>query len=222
MRREIIQKTEHYVKDYLENVESGHNWWHIYRVRNMAMNIFSSERKGDPFIIEIASLLHDIGDYKIDPVNDTYDLRGFLDGLRLESSQVDKITFIIDHISFRDSFGPEYEHMPELDIVQDADRLDAIGAIGIARAFNYGGSKGFEIYNPDKKPRDYKTSGEYKASDSSTINHFYEKLLRLKDMMNTATGKKLAVERHSYMKGFLEQFQREWNAGFSSPADMDL
>jgi len=211
MRREIIQKTEHYVKNYLENVESGHNWWHIYRVRNMAMYIFSSERKGDPFIIEIASLLHDIGDRKIDTVNDANDLSGFLDGLRLESSQEDKITFIIDHISFRDSFGPEYEHIPELDIGQDADRLDAIGAIGIARAFNYGGSKGFEIYNPGKAPLEYKSAAEYTTSDSSTINHFYEKLLRLKDMMNTTTGKKLAEERHMYMEGFLEQFLREWN-----------
>jgi len=222
MYRETIKHTEQYVKDYLEDVESGHNWWHIYRVRNIAMHIFSIEERGDAFIIEMSSLLHDIGDYKIEPDNDTDHLRVFLDGLRLEEAQKDKIAYIIGHISFRDSFGPEYERMPELDIVQDADRLDAIGAIGIARAFNYGGSRGLEIYNPYQGPREYKTPGEYKGSDSSTINHFYEKLLKLKDSMNTNTAKELAEDRHKYLEVFLEQFFMEWNTGISLTSGQDL
>ena len=218
----MIEKTEQYVKNYLEDVESGHNWWHINRVRNTAMYIYSIESVGDPGIIEMAALLHDIGDHKIESGNVTVDLNNFLKSLMLDTMHAERITYIINNISFRDSFKHAYEHIPELDIVQDADRLDAIGAIGIARAFNYGGFKGFEIYNPEENPKDYKSSEEYIVSRSSTINHFYEKLLRLKDMMNTQTGKSLAEERHSYMEGFLKQFQREWNAGFYTPADMDL
>ncbi|MEA1888095.1 MAG: HD domain-containing protein [Bacteroidota bacterium] len=222
MYRELINRTEEYVKAYLSGVESGHNWWHIYRVRNIALHIFSIEKKGDPFIIEMGSLLHDIGDYKIKSVGDDHDIRGFLEGLRLKKSQIDKILYIIDHISFKRSFGSEYEHMPELDIVQDADRLDALGAIGIARAFNYGGYRGLEIYKPGIQPSNYKTSAEYKVSGSSTINHFYEKLLKLKDMMNTTTGRKLADERHTYMEGFLKQFFMEWNKGISSHGGADF
>lgn len=213
MGSSIIDKTEQYVRTYLEGVESGHNWWHIHRVRNTAMYIYSCEKKGDPFIIELASLLHDIGDYKVKPRNDNADFEIFLDNLKLEREQRDRLIYIIDHVSFRAVFGPPYEHSPELDIVQDADRLDALGAIGIARAFNYGGSRGSEIYNPEQDPRNYISAEEYTGSDSSTINHFYEKLLKLKDMMNTVSGKKLAEQRHSYMEGFLEQFFIEWGQG---------
>jgi uncharacterized protein len=222
MSSEKIKQAEQFVKSYLSGAESGHNWWHIYRVRSIAMHIFSKERKGDPFIIEITSLLHEIGDYKVKQCNEASHLMVFLGSLRLKNKERNMITYIIDHLSFRASFGPEYEHMPELDIVQDADRLDAMGAIGIARAFNYGGSRGLEIYDPDKAPKKYKSPEEYIGSDSSTISHFYEKLLKLKDMMNTDTGKKLAAVRHRYMEHFLKQFQREWNAAFSTFADMDL
>ncbi|MFO7853085.1 MAG: HD domain-containing protein [Bacteroidota bacterium] len=211
MYRDLLVQTEKFVKACLSGVESGHNWWHIYRVRNNAMYIFSIEKKGDPFIIEMGSLLHDIGDYKIQFAGINHDLRDFLVDLGLEGNQIDKLIYIVDHISFKSSFGPECEHRPELDIVQDADRLDAMGAIGIARAFNYGGFKGHEIYKPGIKPKTYKTPAEYESSDSSTINHFYEKLLKLKDMMNTETGKNLAEERHRYMEGFLKQFFAEWN-----------
>jgi uncharacterized protein len=210
MQSRIISKTEEFVRNYLHGVESGHNWWHIHRVRNMAMYIFSCEKKGDPFIIEIASLLHDIGDYKVKSATDNPDLRTFLGDLKLKREDIDSLIYIIDHISFRAGFGPAYEHSPELDTVQDADRLDAMGAIGIARAFSYGGSKGFEIYNPEKEPRKYKSVEEYTRSDSSTINHFYEKLLKLKDMMNTPTGRRMAEDRHRYMEAFLQQFYSEW------------
>lgn len=210
MQSRIISRTEEFVRNYLHGVESGHNWWHIHRVRNMAMYIFSCEKKGDPFIIEMASLLHDIGDYKVKSATDNPDLRTFLGDLKLKREDSDSLIYIIDHISFRAGFGPAYEHSPELDTVQDADRLDAMGAIGIARAFSYGGSKGFEIYNPEKEPRNYKSVEEYTRSDSSTINHFYEKLLLLKGMMNTETGKRLAESRHKYMEAYLEQFFMEW------------
>ncbi|MGM0666092.1 MAG: HD domain-containing protein [Bacteroidota bacterium] len=210
MQSIIISETETFVRNYLHGVESGHNWWHIHRVRNMAMYIFSCEKKGDPFIIEMASLLHDIGDYKVKSANDNRDLRTFLGNLKLKRKDSDSLIYIIDHISFRSGFGPAYEHSPELDTVQDADRLDAMGAIGIARAFSYGGSKGFEIYDPGKEPQNYKSPGEYVHSDSSTINHFNEKLLKLKDMMNTATGRRMAEDRHRYMEAFLQQFYSEW------------
>ncbi len=212
MSRDIIKATERFVKNHLENVESGHDWWHITRVRGMALHIYSREKAGDPFIIEMAALLHDIDDYKITPGNNNDLLDGFLAESGIKGAQQDKIRYIIDHISFRDSFGPSYEHIPELDTVQDADRLDAIGATGIARAFNYGGSLGLDIYNPGEKPVDYKSTGEYTSSRSSTINHFYEKLLRLKDMMNTKTGRTMAEERHRYMEGFLKQFMNEWSS----------
>lgn len=214
MSRDIISVTEQFVKKHLENVESGHDWWHIYRVRDTAMYIYSREKAGDPFIIEMSALLHDIDDYKITPGNNNKNnlLDGFLAESGIDGDEQDKIRYIIDHISFRDSFGPSYEHIPELDTVQDADRLDATGAIGIARAFNYGGSLGFDIYNPLQKPVNYKSTAEYTSSDSSTINHFYEKLLRLKDMMNTETGRIIAEERHRYMEAFLEQFMKEWTS----------
>ena len=213
MKKEILDRTESFVREYLSGVESGHNWWHIHRVRNTAIYIHAREQQGDAFTIEMAALLHDIGDYKVKNGRKKVDLKVFLDGLKLETKQIDIIINIIDHISFRAGFGPDYEHFAELDIVQDADRLDAIGAIGIARAFNYGGSKGNEIYDPEQEPRNYKSADEYTRSDSSTINHFYEKLLRLKDLMNTQTGRALAESRHRFMEDYLEQFYREWNTG---------
>ena len=208
----IITKTEGFVKEYLSDKESGHNWWHIYRVRNNAMYIYRKELRGDPLIIELAALLHDIGDDKIDSDTDGKAVvRAFLEDLSADQGLIAGITFIMENISFRDSFNGSVARSPELDIVQDADRLDAIGAIGIARAFNYGGSRNNEIYNPGIKTRSYGTKEEYSNSDSSTINHFYEKLLKLKGMMNTDTGKALAAERHSYMESFLDQFYREWS-----------
>jgi len=216
MGRFIIEETEKFVKEYLENVEPGHNWWHIFRVRQLALYIFSAEEKGDPYVIELAALLHDVGDNKIDKRNNGPLLvRNFLNRLGLGTENIDKITCIMEHISFRDSFKRLDKKLPELDIVQDADRLDALGAIGIARTFSYSGSKNFEIYTPGEEAADYKSSLEYESSRSSTINHFYEKLLKLKDMMNTNTGRKLAEERHSYMEDFLRQFYREWDIGLS-------
>jgi len=212
--QEIIRSTEDFVKGYMTDKEAGHNWWHIERVRNNAHYIYSIEKRGDPFIIELAALLHDIGDDKIDADTDGIMLvRSFLSEFYIENRIIDSVTEIMAKISFRDNFESKYDRSIELDIVQDADRIDAIGAIGIARAFSYGGSKGNDIYNPDQPRREYNSKSEYTASDSSTINHFYEKLLKLRDMMNTATGRSLAEERHQYMKEYLERFYKEWGIG---------
>lgn len=211
MQSRIISKTEAFVRDYLRGVESGHNWWHISRVRNTAMLILSQEKNADPFITEMGALLHDIDDHKIREHRDGEKmLEHYLNSLDLNNIIKKRIIHIVKHVSFRDSFNGPYKQSRELNIVQDADRLDAMGAIGIARAFNYGGSKGLEIYIPGTKPRSYNSTGEYISSESSTINHFYEKLLKLKDMMNTATGRNMAEERHNYMEVFLQQFYNEW------------
>lgn len=209
MSRQIIDNTENFVRQYLQGAEAGHNWWHIHRVRETALLIYSTEKQGDPFIIEMAALLHETGDYKIKTGNED-GLSKFLDSLDLDRLTAGKILYIVKHISFRDTYGPAYKHNIELDIVQDADRLDAIGAIGIARAFNYGGSRGLEIFNPDEVARNYENTAAYVSSSSCTINHFHEKLLRLRDMMNTETGRKLAEPRHRFMEVFLQQFIKEW------------
>ncbi len=212
--RDIISSAEDFVKEYMADKEAGHNWWHIQRVRANAMYIFRQEGQGDSFIIELSALMHDIGDDKIDAETDGIMMvRSFLSDFNLKDGVIDAVAEIMAKISFRDSFEHCYSRTIELDIVQDADRLDAIGAIGIARAFAYGGSKGYQIYIPGEDAREYGSKEDYTLSDSSTINHFYEKLLLLKDRMNTETGKRLALERHQYMEGFLEQFRKEWKNG---------
>ena len=212
MNRNIIKSTEDFVKEQLSGVESGHDWWHIQRVRKLAMHINSIEQDGDPIVIELASLLHDVGDDKIaSELNGTMLVGSFLTKEGIDRDIKEKVLHIMENISFRDSFNGSCIRTAELNIVQDADRLDAIGAIGIARAFNYGGSAGNAIYEPGNGPREYRSKDEYTGSDSSTINHFYEKLLKLKDMMNTETGKRLADKRHDFMLGFLDQFIGEWN-----------
>lgn len=207
----LINETISFVKAYMEDKESGHNWWHIERVWKNAKYILEKEGCGDSLIVELAALIHDIGDDKIDPDTDGKKLvRAFLSDHGLAKDKVQSVIDIMSLISFRDNLGQVYKRFTELDIVQDADRLDAIGAIGIARAFAYGGSKNFEIYNPTIAVREYSSKKDYQVSDSSSINHFYEKLLLLKDRMNTETGKQMAAERHQYMEGFLAQFYSEW------------
>lgn len=214
MRGDVIKNTEEYVKAYLGKAESGHNWWHIYRVRNLALYIQRKEERGDLFIIELAALLHDIGDYKTGIEGDgKLIVKDFLKDQKVTGKEISLVLEIMENISFRDSFDSNKKKSVELAIVQDADRLDAMGAIGIARAFNYGGFRGNEIYDPDTPCKEYRTKEEYTSSGSPTINHFYEKLLKLKSMMNTDTAKALAVERHVYMQQFLDYFFREWRLG---------
>ncbi len=216
---EIIANTKTFVKTTLRDAEGGHDWFHILRVYNNAKLIAKNENV-DLFIIELGALLHDIADSKFHNGDETIGpemAREFLESQQIEPSIISHIEKIISNISYKSSLSEEngsgFEQKftsSELDVIQDADRLDAIGAIGIARCFNYGGFKNRPIHNPEIAPKLNQTKEEYKNSDAPTINHFYEKLLLLKDMMNTFTGKRIAAERHVFMEQFLEQFYDEW------------
>ncbi|MES2088339.1 MAG: HD domain-containing protein [Patescibacteria group bacterium] len=214
--KDTIKQTEEYVQKTLKAHESGHDWWHIERVRNIALKI-AKEEKADLFVVELSALLHDIADHKFHGGDSTVGpkvAREFLSGLALSVEVVDQIVEIIDNMSFNKTLdGKSGVKSKELQVVQDADRLDAMGAIGIARAFSYGGHKGRPFYEPNTKPIKYKNSEEYKKNPAgTTINHFYEKLLLLKDMMNTKYGKKLAKKRHAFLENFLDEFLAEWKA----------
>jgi uncharacterized protein len=207
----IIEKTVNFVQETLKNAEGGHDWWHIQRVWTNAKLLARTE-DCDILTVELAALLHDIADSKFH--NGDEEIGPATAGKFLTSSNIysDTITHVQQkkrHISFKASFDKATFHSKELAIVQDADRLDAIGAIGIARAFTYGGFKDREIYNPNIKPNLNMSKEEYKNTKAPTINHFYEKLLLLKDKMNTQTGKQLALQRHNFMESYLEQFYSE-------------
>jgi uncharacterized protein len=210
----IIQKTVTFVKETLAGAEGGHDWHHIERVWNTARYICVQEGNGDLLTIELAALLHDISDAKFNGGDDEMGSRmaeEFLKKQEMDQEKVDHIRAMIKHVSYKGGFAQDQISSIEFQIVQDADRLDAIGAIGIARAFNYGGFKNRPIHIPDLPLQEYDDSEAYHRSDAPTINHFYEKLLKLKDLMNTSTGKALAEERHEYMLQFLDQFYRELN-----------
>ena len=209
----LIDQTVDFVKKTLQNAEAGHDWWHVQRVWNNAKLIGQTET-ADMLVVELAALLHDIADSKFHNGNEELgpQIAGeFLRGLQIEESTVIHVQQIIRNLSFKTSFEAVIFHSIELNIVQDADRLDAIGAIGIARAFTYGGFKNREIYNPEISPALHISKEEYKNSTAPTINHFYEKLLLLKDKMNTETAKNLAEQRHMFMLNYLDQFKNEWN-----------
>lgn len=209
---QIIKDTADYIKDKLEGEGSGHDWWHIYRVWQLAKHI-SMKEGADTFKVELGALLHDIADWKFNEGDEKAggrEAKKWLQSIGVTETICDEVAFIVDNVSFK---GAKVENtMKGLEgmIVQDADRLDAIGAIGIARTFAYGGFKQREMYNPDIKPEIHESFEAYKNSNSNTINHFYEKLLFLKDMMNTKTAKAMAEERHKYMEGFLKEFFEEW------------
>lgn len=210
---ELIRKTINLVKEKLEGTESGHDWFHIERVWKLSLKIQEKEG-GDKLIIELAALLHDIADAKFHNGDETLAskiVRNFLTEQNVDPSVMEKVIFIIENMSFKNR-NDAPENLPlELKIVQDADRLDAIGAIGIARTFNFGGYKNNLMYHPDIKPKLNQTKEEYKKSNGTTINHFYEKLLLLKDLLNTDTAKNIADHRHQFMLQFLEEFYNEWN-----------
>lgn len=202
-----------FVKKTLSGAEGGHDWFHIERVWKNAKLIASGE-ECDLEVVELAALLHDIADSKFhggDEEIGPKKAREYLSNTRIETQKVNHIVAIIENVSFKGGHNARNHSSIELDIVQDADRLDAIGAIGIARTFNYGGFKNRAIYDPSIAPNLNMTKEEYKKSTAPTINHFYEKLLLLKDLMNTESGIKLAEQRHQYMESFLEQFYNEWN-----------
>ena len=209
---DIISKTITFVKQQLANAEGGHDWFHIERVYKNAL-LIAREEKCDLQIVQLAALHHDIADSKFHNGDESIGpktARNFLESENIAPKTISHIINIIENISFKGGNFDKNFHSVELDIVQDADRLDAIGAIGIARAFNYGGFKNRALYDPKIAPNTNMSVEEYKRSQAPTINHFYEKLLLLKDKMNTQTGKQIAQQRHQFMQNFLSQFYAEW------------
>lgn len=211
----VLQKTQEFVKGKLAGEGSGHDWWHVVRVVNNAKAIAKVEH-GDLFIIELGALLHDIADWKFHDGDTTVGpkiAREWLSDLEVDKAVIEKVVEIVEHISYRGGTNRHVMQTLEGKIVQDADRLDALGAIGIARTFAFGGYAGREFYNPDKAPRDYKDFKDFQSSikENTTINHFYEKLLLVKDKMNTKTGRAMAEHRHEFMEHFLEEFYAEWD-----------
>jgi uncharacterized protein len=213
---EIIEETIVFVKETLQGAEGGHDWFHIQRVFHNALLIAKDEKNIDILVVCLGALLHDIADAKFNKGDETVGsklAKQFLSSLNVNQKIIQHVVDIIENISFKTSLEKKKKKFSslELQVIQDADRLDAIGAIGIARAFNYGGFKNRELYNPEITSNLNMTKAMYKKSDAPTVNHFYEKLLLLKDKMNTKTGTLLAEERHVFMLTYLEQFYKEWN-----------
>lgn len=208
-----IEATMAYVKEELKHAEGGHDWFHIERVHKNAVNILKFETKADAEVVQLIALLHDIADSKFHNGDESigpHKAKEWLESLAYETEIVEHVVKGIENISFKGGNFDQKFTSKELEIVQDADRLDAMGAIGITRVFNYGGFKNNPIHDPELTPRFGMTKEEYKAHRGTSINHFYEKLLLLKDLMHTETGKKLAEERHRFMENFLAQFYAEW------------
>lgn len=221
MENQVIKNTINFVKNKLEGAEAGHDWFHIERVWKLS-KIIAEKEGGNLEVIELGALLHDIADPKFHNGDEDLALeisRDFLESEALDQKIIEKVLFIIKNISFKNrhdltDFLPE-DSVNELQIVQDADRLDAIGAIGIARTFNFGGFKNNLMHHPDILPNLNMEKEEYKKSEGTTINHFYEKLLLLKDIMNTETGRKMANRRHDFMQSFLNEFLAEWEVDYN-------
>lgn len=210
--QDTINSTIAFVKKTLENAEAGHDWFHIERVYKTALNINQKEN-GDELVVAFAALLHDIADPKFNNGDEELGPKiaeDFLRSIQVEEKIITHVKLIIQNMSFKNSFDAAGFTSKEMQIVQDADRLDAIGAIGIARAFTYGGFKNRVLYDPAIKPEQHLSKESYKNTSAPTINHFYEKLLLLKDMMNTDAGRAIAEERHLFMLQYLEQFYKEW------------
>lgn len=209
----ILDKTIQFVKETLAGAEAGHDWFHIERVHKMALTINQTE-KGDELVVSLAALLHDIADAKFNGGDEEigpFKAGEFLRSISVAEDVILHVQDIIRNLSYKSSLGTITFHSAELDIVQDADRLDAIGAIGIARAFTYGGYKNRVLYDPEIAPVLKMSKEQYKNTQAPTINHFYEKLLRLKDLMKTQSGQDIAQKRHEFMLTYLDQFYKEWD-----------
>jgi uncharacterized protein len=212
-KEKMVEATRQFVINALEKAEAGHDWWHVLRVYNTSIKL-AKKMKADETVVALASLLHDVGDSKFHDGDETVGpkmIREFLISQPIEKNVFDEVMVIIENMSFKRSFDFKGEKSIAFQIVQDADRLDAIGAIGIARAFSFGGFKGRPFYDPAIPPQHHNDGKSYKASQTPTINHFYEKLLLLKDQMNTRQGRMMAEERHAFMLVFLERFYGEWD-----------
>jgi uncharacterized protein len=209
----VVARTADYVRETLAGDAAGHDWWHVLRVWNVAKCI-ADEECADQFVVQLAALLHDIADWKFHAGDETAGPRAarvWLTDCAVDRKTIDHVCEIIAQLSFKGAGVADQTSSIEGRVVQDADRLDALGAIGIARAFAYGGHKGRAMYDPAISPERHESFEAYKKSSGPTINHFYEKLLLLKDRMQTAAGRRMAAERHGFMEQFLEQFFREWN-----------
>ncbi len=208
--QEIIREVSDFVREAMQKHDSGHGWSHIERVVRLALHIYDCEGLGDRFTIELGALMHDIGDHKFAAHDGPAEIRRLLGSLGVDQPVIDEVVSINENISFsKGQSGIVKSH--ELQIVQDADRLDAMGAIGIARAFSYGGFRGREIYDPRAGIAGPPGLASSSTKSASTVHHFYDKLLMLRELMNTATGRKLADERHDFMVRYLDQFFREWD-----------
>jgi uncharacterized protein len=209
---DVVAQSAAHVRQLLANDSSGHDWWHIERVRQLALQLAQGEG-ADRFVVELAALLHDIADWKFhDGDTDLGPRRAdaWLSGLGVDRATIDHVCQIIRQVSFKGAGVTTPMSTLEGQIVQDADRLDAIGAVGIARAFAYGGHAGRAMYDPEVPPETHASFAAYRKNSGPTINHFYEKLLLLKQRMNTSAGRRLAEQRHAFMERFLEQFHAEW------------
>lgn len=210
----LVAKTADFVKQKMYSDGAAHDWWHVYRVCRLAKHIAKQETGANMLIVELGALLHDIADWKFTGGDLTAGPRAAREWLTSQNAGdniTDSVAYVVEHVSFRGGTNTHVMQTIEGKIVQDADRLDALGAIGIARAFAYGGSKNRSLYEPAVGPSKYESFEEYKKKgDSSTINHFYEKLLLLKDLMNTKTGKQIAQHRHDFMEKYLAEFYKEW------------
>ncbi len=212
MNDNIVEITKNFVQLTLKDAEGGHDWFHTQRVLRLSEKIAATE-PCDVLVVQLGALLHDIADSKFHLGDETLGEKVAFDYLNTQNVSleiIEKVVFIINNISYKGGYNVLNKITKELAIVQDADRLDAMGAVGIARTFNYGGYKNRSIYNPKILPNLLQSKEEYKNSDAPTINHFYEKLLLLKDQMNTSKGKELAQKRHDFMEKFLLQFYEEW------------
>ena len=212
-RNDQISATEEFVRQNLKGYDSGHDWWHIERVRKLSLFINEMELLADPFTVEVTALLHDSADSKFTGGNteEAYlAISDFMSNFGMSEIK-DKVLNVIKNISFSSKSTSGNPDDPLLWVIQDSDRLDAIGAIGVARAFNYGGFRNNKIYNPEIVNSDESEKETCRIGTSSTISHFYEKLLLLKYRMNTLTAKRLAVERHDFLEVFLKQFYKEWD-----------
>jgi uncharacterized protein len=211
MQADILQATALHVRQIFERDSSGHDWWHIHRVWRNALAICRHER-ANRFVVELAALLHDLDDWKLSPSADGTPTRAlaWMQEQGVESEIREHVREIITHLSFKGAGVVNSIRTLEGQIVQDADRLDAIGAVGIGRAFAYGGHRGRLMHDPGQPPQLHATFEQYRSNEGTTINHFHEKLLLLKDRMNTITGRRIAEERHAFMEAFLAQFHREW------------
>jgi len=222
-RAEVLARTEAHVRREMSGEGTGHDWWHVHRVRRTALRL-AAEEGADRYVVELAALLHDVADHKFHGGDHTAGpraARAWLEEIGAEAATIEHVCEIIAGLSFKGAGVPTPMRTPEGRVVQDADRLDAMGAVGVARAFAYGGSRGRPLHEPGDAPEMHDSFEAYKRSSGATTNHFHEKLLLLRDRMNTAAARRVAEGRHRFMEAFLARFHAEWDGGDGLEAERD-